>query len=41
MLGGLTIQFRDGIFQKVGPSTDTDFKSVELDQGQYWVGLKT
>lgn len=41
LLGGLTIYFRDGTSQKVGPHTYTDFKSVEFNQGQYWVGLKT
>ena len=40
-LGGLTIHFSDGTSQKVGPLTDTNFKSVEFGQGQYWVGLKT
>ena len=39
ILGGLTIHFRDGTSQKVGSATDSDFKSVVFNKGQYWVGL--
>lgn len=41
MLGGLTIHFRDGTTQKVGPHTETDYKSVDFGPNQYWVGLMT
>ena len=40
-LGGLTFVLENDETIEIGPNTNTESKSINLKQGQYWVGGKS